>query len=185
MTRAVILVAQNFQDQEFDYPYYRMLEEGWTVDVASPDGVEVFGKYGVPAKVNKSTIDLSPADYDVVVIPGGFESPDRLRMRIEVLQFVATMYASGKVVAAICHGPWVLISAGVIKGATATCYPSLKDDLINAGGYYIDTLPVVTHLNLVTSDHYRNNGPFMKAVVNRIYSKAHDDMLEKYGAKNA
>ena len=168
MTKAVILVAQNFQDEEFVYPYYRMLEAGWTVDVASPEGVEMFGKYGVPAKVNKATNDLSPDDYDVVLIPGGFESPDRLRMRQEVLLFVWNMHRAGNLVAAICHGPWVLISAGIMRGIRATCYASLKDDLINAGAVYVDNIPVVTHSNLITASHYRDNGPFMKAVVEYV-----------------
>jgi protease I len=179
MTRAIILVAQNFQDEEFTYPLYRMLEEGWSVDVASPGGVEMHGKYGVPAKVNTSITLIKPEDYDVVIIPGGFESPDRLRMLPDVRMFVYDMFKVGKVVAAICHGPWVLISAGIMRGATATCYPSLKDDLINAGAYYIDTLPAVVWMNLVTSDHYRNNGAFMKAVIGQVAHREHMESLKR------
>lgn len=182
MIRSVILVAQNFQDEEFAYPYYRMLEEGWAVDVASPKGIDVYGKYGVPARVNRSTAELFACDYDAVIIPGGFESPDRLRMQEEVLQFVSAMWELDKCVAAICHGPWVLISADIMRGVSATCYPSLKDDLMNAGARYIDHLPVVIDRNLITSDHYRNNGPFMKAVIAWC---SHPSVREEYMAAHA
>src|SRR3972149_11789544 len=105
MIKSVMLVAQNFQDEEYTYPYYRLLEEGYKVDVASPEAMPVNGKYGVPAKVTKSTADLRAEDYDLAILPGGFESPDRLRMRPEVKAFVKDMFVQGKLVAAICHGP--------------------------------------------------------------------------------
>lgn len=162
--KAVIITAQNFQDEEFTYPYYRMKEEGWVVDVATPDQAEVFGKYGVPARANKNTKDLKAADYDVVVIPGGFEAPDRLRIRKEVLAFVKEMFEAGKLVATICHGPWVCISAGIVRGRKITGFMAIKDDLINAGANYLDQ-DVVIDDNLISSPHYRNNGDFMKAVV--------------------
>ncbi len=161
---AVIITAQNFQDEEFTYPYYRMKEEGWAVDVATPDQMEVFGKYGVPARANKNTKDLKASDYDVVVIPGGFEAPDRLRIRKEVLAFVKDMFEAKKLVATICHGPWVCISAGIIRGKKVTGFMAIKDDLVNAGGIYLDQ-DVVVDGNLISSPHYRNNGDFMKAVV--------------------
>ncbi len=162
--KAVIITAQNFQDEEFIYPYYRMKEEGWEVDVATPDQIEVFGKYGVPARANKSTKNLKASDYDVVIIPGGFEAPDRLRIRKEVLEFVKDMFEAKKLVATICHGPWVCISAGIIKGKKVTGFVAIKDDLVNAGGIYMEH-DVVIDENLISSPHYRNNGDFMKAVI--------------------
>ena len=176
MTRAVILVAQNYQDEEFVFPYYRMLEEGWTVDVASPDGKERFGKYGVPAKVNKSTSGLLPDDYDAVVIPGGFESPDRLRTVLEVLAFVNAMHSSQKLVAAICHGGWVLISAGVVKNRRVAGYESIYDDLLNAGAIY-PADRVAVDGNLITARHYKDNGPWMKAV---IAWQSHESVRKEY-----
>lgn len=116
MIRAVIITAANFQDEELVYPYYRMLEEGYHVDVATPGKENVSGKYGVPSRPSMDTMDLKADNYDVVVIPGGFEAPDRLRIRKEVLAFVRDMFDQGKLVAAICHGPWVCISAGILKG---------------------------------------------------------------------
>lgn len=164
MKKAAILVAQNFQDEEFSYPYYRLLEEGYAVDVASPEGKDMFGKYGVPARANKSTEEISADDYDLVILPGGFESPDRLRMRPEVKAFVRAMYERNKLVAAICHGPWICISAGIVSGKKATGYISIKDDLVNAGADYQHE-DVVIDGNLITAPHYKNNGDFMKAVI--------------------
>lgn len=164
MIRAVIITGPNFQDEEFTYPYYRLLEEGYSVDVATPEKQVVYGKYGVPAKPTMDTKDLKTADFDVVILPGGFEAPDRLRLRKEVLQFVKEMYESNKIVAAICHGPWICISAGIMKGKKATAYMSIADDVRNAGATYVEE-NVVVDGNLVTAPHYRNNGDFMKAVI--------------------
>jgi len=169
--KVVIITAQNFQDEEFTYPYYRLKEEGWTVDVATPDLVEVFGKYGVPARANKDTKDLQVADYDAVIVPGGFEAPDRLRVRKEVLAFVKDMFEAKKLVAAICHGPWVCISAGIVRGKKVTGFIALKDDLVNAGAIYLEQ-DVVIDGNLITAPHYRNNGDFMKAVVGFVKARA-------------
>ena len=164
MTRVAIIVAQNFQDEEFVYPFYRIQEEGWRADVATPTGHDMLGKYGVPARATMSTADLKAADFDCVILPGGFESPDRLRIRPEVLQFVRDMDQAGKLVAAICHGPWILISAGVVEGRKVTGYRSIADDLRNAGAAYTDE-DLVVDGNLISAPHYRNNGEFMRAVV--------------------
>ena len=169
MKRVVIIVAQNFQDEEFVYPYYRLLEEGWRVDVATPTGEDMLGKYGVPARATMSTKDLKASDFDCVILPGGFESPDRLRIRKEVLGFVKEMDKAGKWVAAICHGPWILISAGVVKGRKVTGYMSIADDLKNAGADYTEQ-DLVIDGNLISAPHYRNNGEFMKAVVEALKS---------------
>lgn len=169
MKKAVIITAQNFQDEEVTYPYYRLLEEGIKVEVATPDKMEVFGKYGVPARPTMDTKDLKAEDFDLVILPGGFEAPDRLRLREEVLNFIKKMYDSGKVVAAICHGPWLCISAGILKGKRVTAFQSIADDVRNAGATYVEE-DVVVDDNLVTSPHYRNNGDFMKATLELLYS---------------
>ncbi len=169
MKRVVIIVAQNFQDEEFVYPYYRVLEEGFHLDVATPGGQNMIGKYGVPARATMSTDNLKASDFDCVILPGGFESPDRLRIRPEVLQFVREMAESGKLVAAICHGPWILISAGVVKGRKVTGYMSIADDLRNAGAAYVEQ-DLVIDGNLISAPHYKNNGEFMKAVIAALKS---------------
>lgn len=170
MKRTVIITGPNFQDEEFIYPYYRLLEEGYLVDVATPDKVVVYGKYGVPAKPTRDTNELKNCDYDLVVLPGGFEAPDRLRLRKEVLVFVKEMYENNKIVAAICHGPWICISAGIMKGRKVTAYMSIADDIRNAGAIYLEE-DVVVDGNLITAPHYRNNGDFMKAVINALKGK--------------
>ena len=176
MTRAVILAERGFQDEEFVYAYYRCTEEGWDVDVATPLGKDVAGKFGVPARATVSLewlqTDEAVRKFDLVIIPGGFESPDRLRMRGDVQAFVRAMDKAGKIVAAICHGPSVLISAGILKGRHVTGYESIKDDLLNAGAEYVQA-PVVVDGNLVTAPHYRNNGAFMRAVVVLVQAR-HD-----------
>jgi protease I len=169
MKRVVIIVAQNFQDEEFVYPYYRVLEEGFHLDVATPGGQNMVGKYGVPARATMSTDNLKASDFDCVILPGGFESPDRLRIRPEVLRFVREMTEAGKLVAAICHGPWVLISAGVVKGRKVTGYMSIADDLRNAGAQYQEQ-DLVIDGNLISAPHYKNNGEFMKAVIGTLQS---------------
>lgn len=171
MTNAAILVAQNFQDEEFVYPYYRLLEEGYRVEVATPDGKTTTGKYGVPARATARIADLDANDFDLVILPGGFESPDRLRPLPEVKAFVAAMDQQGKLVAAICHGPWIAISAGIIKGRKATGYMSIEDDLRNAGASYQDA-DLVIDGNLITAPHYRNNGEFMRAVIDWVRARA-------------
>lgn len=168
MTRALIVAAAGFQDEEFVYPYYRMLEEGWQVTVATPDGKDVLGKYGVPARASMALKGWMPTawelPWEVLVIPGGFESPDRLRIVPEMLSIVRGMDIAGKTIGAICHGPWVCISAGIVKGRPVTGYASIKDDLVNAGAQYRDA-PCVSAGNLVTAQHYRDNGAFMRAVL--------------------
>lgn len=163
--RAVIITGPGFQDEEFVYPYYRLLEAGFEVDVATKDGATVLGKYGVPARANKATTDLKADDYALVLLPGGFEAPDRVRLLPEVLEFVRQMDQQKKLVAAICHGPWILISADILRGRKATGFWSIEADLRNAGADYQHKAPVVVDGNLVTSPHYNNNGDFMKAVV--------------------
>lgn len=168
--RAVIVTGPGFQDEEFIYPYYRLLEAGFRVDVATKDKAVARGKYGIPVNPTTDTKDLREEDYDLVILPGGHEAPDRVRQDKNVLEFVRQMNEKRKVVAAICHGPWILISANVIKGRKATSYVGIADDMRNAGAFYMDA-PVVEDENLVTSPHYRNNGDFMKAVLKRFESE--------------
>ncbi|MDZ4785880.1 MAG: type 1 glutamine amidotransferase domain-containing protein [bacterium] len=168
MKRAVIITATGFRDEEYIYPYYRLLEEEFKVDVATPDGNTVLGKFGVPAKANKTTTSLSVLDYDLVYITGGLDAPDKLRMQPEVLKFVQEMDQQKKVVASICHGIWVLISAGITKGRKITAYWSLEADVINSGAEYLHKVPVVVDGNMITSPHYNDNPAFMKAILQKF-----------------
>jgi protease I len=163
--RAVIITGPGFQDEEVVYPYYRLLEEGYNVDVATKDGAVVYGKYGVPARATISTPELKVDNYDMVILPGGFEAPDRVRLLPEVLDFVRKMNEQKKLIAAICHGPWIMISSGITKDRKMTAFWSIEADLRNSGADYQHKVPVVIDENFITSPHYNNNGDFMKAVV--------------------
>lgn len=165
MKKVVIITAQGFQDEELIYPFYRLKEEGYEVDVATKDGNVVYGKYGVPARTTISTKDLKEKEYDAVIVPGGFEAPDRVRILPEVLEFVRTMNQKKKLIAAICHGPWVLISAGITKGKKMTSYWSIEADVRNSGANYQHNVPVVVDENMITSPHYDFNGDFMREVI--------------------
>ena len=165
--RAVIITGQNFQDEEYIYPYYRLLEAGFALDVAIKDKLTVHGKYGIPAKPTMDTAQLKEANYDLVLLPGGHEAPDRVRQDQNVLRFVREMSESGKIVAAICHGPWIMISAKIVKGRKITAYEGIKDDLINAGAEYTEQ-DVVVDGNFVSAPHYRNNGDFMRETLKKF-----------------
>ena len=162
---AVIVTGPGFQDEEYIYPLYRLMEAGFDVDVATKDSAIVFGKYGVPARATMATIDLDADRYDMVLLPGGFEAPDRVRLLPEVLDFVREMDEKEKLISAICHGPWICISAGITKGRKMTAYWSIEADMVNSGAEYQHKVPVVIDRNIITSPHYDNNPEFMRAVV--------------------
>lgn len=165
--KVVIITGPGFEDPEVIVPYYRLLEEGFDVDVVTSNNLEVEGKHGYPIKPTIKFEELNASDYDAVVIPGGHEAPDRVRQVKEILKFVKSMHNAGKVVSSTCHGPWVLISAGIIKGKNATCYVGMKDDLVNAGSYYKNE-PVVVDKNIITSDHPKNLGSWMRETIRAI-----------------
>lgn len=174
--RVVIITAKGFQDEELIYPYYRLKEEMIDVDIATPDGEIVYGKYGVPARATISTKELVNYDYDAVILPGGFEAPDRVRLLPEVLSFVSDMDKKGKLVAAICHGPWILISAGITQGRKMTSYWSIEADMKNSGAMYMHKEPVVIDDNIITAPHYNNNGDFMRAVIDYLKREQADEV---------
>jgi len=169
--KVVIITGPGFQDEEYVYPYYRLLEAGFNVDVATKGNEVVIGKYGVPARPTMSTMNLKGSDFDAVILPGGFEAPDRVRLLPEVLEFVRQMDQKKKLIAAICHGPWILISAGIAKGRKMTAFWSIEADVRNSGADYQHKAPLVIDGNLITSPHYNNNGDFMKAVVDYLNAK--------------
>lgn len=162
--KVVIITGPGFEDAEVIYPYYRMQEEGYVVDILTSNDSEVKGKHGIVIKPTAKIAMFHYQDYDAVIIPGGHEAPDRVRQVKEIIAFVKKMHEVGKIVSSTCHGPWVLISAGILKGKNATCYKGMKDDLVNAGAYYRES-PVVVDETIVTSDHPRNLGSWMKATI--------------------
>lgn len=169
LKKAVIVVGPAVEDTEFAYPYYRLQEDDFTVDVASNGAIDIVAKHGLPIKVNVDIKKLNVSDYDMLIVPGGLESPDRLRQIPELLNFIKEMNSANKVIASVCHGPWVLISAGIVKGKNMTTYVGCKDDLINAGAIY-HNVPVITDGNIVTAPHFRDNAVWIKETLKAYYT---------------
>lgn len=168
MVKAVAILAEDdYEDLELWYPYYRLLEAGYEVKVIGSGRKTVFAsKHGYEVRAEMNASDVDSADFDAVVIPGGF-APDRLRRVPAVNELVRRMFKEGKVVAAICHAPSVLISANVLKGRKVTCFVSIKDDVMNAGARYKDEAAVVDG-NLITSRFPADLPEFMKALLRAL-----------------
>lgn len=169
MKKIVIILENDFRDEEAIYPFIRLQEEQWKVELATEQKKQVKGKFGFPLQGTVEIKDLKAKDFDAVIIPGGNEGPDRLRMNKHVLDFVKKMYEKNKIVAAICHGVWIPISAKIVRGKNATCYRAIIDDLQNAGAIYQDQA-VVIDKNLITSRHPRDLPIFMKTIVSFLKS---------------
>jgi len=149
--KKVVLLAENlYQELELWVPYYRLKEEGAEVTVVGSGSSRTFtGKYGYPVEVNKEAKEIDMSKYDGVVIPGGY-APDVMRRYPEMVKIVREAHQKGKVIAAICHAGWMLVSAGILKGKKVTGVSAIKDDLVNAGGEYVDQ-EVVRDGKLITS----------------------------------
>jgi protease I len=167
--KIVMIVANEFEDVELLYPLLRLSEEGAEIVVVPVqmgshprpwfEAKPVTGRFGHPVPIPvmpegrrhsiRKIEELKVAEIDCLLFPGGF-SPDALRRHKETLDLIRQCHQQGKLLAAICHAPWILISAGVMKGKRATSFPSVKDDLINAGAEFVDT-PVVRDGNVITS----------------------------------
>jgi len=145
-----VLVAEQYQELEVWYPLLRFREDGAeTIAVGAEAGKTYDSKKGYPVVADKAIGEVSAADFDAVVIPGGW-APDFLRQDQRMVALVRDMHRAGKVVASICHGGWLLCSAGVVEGRKATCFAAIKDDMIHAGAKYVDE-EVTVDGNLITS----------------------------------
>jgi len=161
--RVAVLVEQQYQEMEVWYPLYRLREAGCKAVLVGPEAGHTYpSKLGYPAKSDKGIKEVSPNDFDLVVIPGGF-APDFLRRTDAIIRFVSDMAEQGKVVAAICHGPWVLCSTQALKGRRATCFFAIKDDVINAGATYADA-EVIRDGNIITSRKPDDLPAFMQSI---------------------
>jgi len=159
------LATDGYEDLELHYPRIRLMEAGYETELISLHKREIKGKYGYPIKPDKLIKEANPNDYNGVIIPGGTKNPDYLRREKEILEFVSKINDQGKLVGAICHAGWVLISAKIVRGRKATSYFAIKDDMLNAGVIYEDS-PVVIDNNLITSRMPSDLPDFMKAVLN-------------------
>jgi len=163
--RVAVLIEDHYQVLEAWYPYLRLREEGIETVFVGPDKKkEYLSKEGYPAEAELSIKKARVNDFEGVIIPGGY-APDILRRDQDILGFVRKMHEKGKLVAAICHAGWVLVSAGVLKDKNATCFVAIKDDLINAGAKYLDR-EVVVDGNLITSRNPYDLPVFCKKIIN-------------------
>lgn len=152
--KVAVLVADGFEQSEMTEPKKALEQAGATVDIVSPQHDEVKGwrhkEWGDTFEVDVPLTEARARDYDALLLPGGQMNPDNLRIKPEAVEFAKQFFNTGKPVAAICHGPWLLVEAGMLKGRTVTSWPSIKTDLINAGANWVDE-EAVADRGLVTS----------------------------------
>ncbi|MGE3803461.1 MAG: type 1 glutamine amidotransferase domain-containing protein [Gemmataceae bacterium] len=165
--RAAVLVEQIYQEMEVWYPVYRLREAGCQVTLIGPEAGQNYpSKLGYPCKSDKAARDVKADDFDLLVIPGGY-APDHMRRCEPMIKLVSAMAEQGKPVAAICHGPWMLCSTQALKGKKATCFFAIKDDVINAGGKYVDA-EVMRDGNIITSRKPDDLPAFMRTLIEAV-----------------
>jgi protease I len=176
--KALIVAADGVQDVEFAYPFYRLQEAGFTVDVAVPyefPGYEGDGTWarkilegigGLRFDANRGLPIIGTPRPDLLVIPGGVKAMEKLRLEMGTLDFIADCHRNGAVIASICSGAQMLISAGLVKGRRIAAYPAMRIDVENAGGAFVDG--VVADDRIVTAPHYRDLGPWMAAALAQV-----------------
>jgi protease I len=165
--RVAILIEELYEDAELTAPRDALIEAGAQVVLVGPFAARTYtGKKGNHATSDRAAAGTRAADFDAIVVPGGF-APDKMRLVHAMVDLVRDLMASGKPVAAICHGPQVLINANVLKGRTLTCWPSIAVDVKNAGGRYVDK-PVVEDGNLITSRKVDDLPHFTGALIRQL-----------------
>jgi len=169
--RIAVLAEDLYQELELWYPVLRLREAGAEVLIVGTGSAhEYTSKHGYPVTVDAAAGDVRPADFDALVVPGGY-APDRLRRYPAVNNLAREMFLQNKVVAAICHAAWVLVSADVLRGRTATCFSGIKDDVINAGANYVDQ-EVVRDGNLITSREPDDLPAFCREIIAALEAQA-------------
>ena len=162
--KALILTGNFVQDHEFIYPYYRVQEDGYEVDVAVRDKKQVNGIIGAKIIPTKDIPELKVEDYDLLILPGGAKAMEYMRQDMDIIKFISDFNSSGKTIASICHAAQLLISSKIVKGRKISGYYSIKDDINNAGAVYTDE-PAVVDGNIVTTAHYKDLGIWMKTAL--------------------
>lgn len=168
MKKIAILLEDMFDEKELIYPYYKLQEKYVVRLLGSEPGKIYKGKNGLPMKSDSSTKEAVADEFAGVLIPGGF-SPDYMRRVEDTINFVKEIDQQSKPIAAICHGPWVIISSKNVEGLNMTSFPSIKDDIINAGANYKDQ-EVVVDENLITSRTPDDLVPFVREFIKQVES---------------
>jgi deglycase len=179
--RIAFLAADGVEQVELTEPWKTVEQEGGKPELISLESGEIQGfehlDHGEKFKVDKAISDANPDDYDNLVLPGGVANPDFLRASDEAVEFIRDFFEKGKPVAAICHGPWTLVEADVVKGMKLTSWPSLKTDIRNAGGEWVDE-EVVVDKGLVTSRKPDDLPAFNAKLVEEFCEGRHEELAE-------
>jgi protease I len=163
-TRVALLIEDDYQEMEAWYPFYRLQEAGAEISVIGSGRKHSFeSKLGYPIDADASADEVAADDFDAVIVPGGF-APDHMRLSEPMINLVRDVNEAGKLTAAICHGGWMLVSAGALKGRRATGYDPIRHDVENAGGEWVDE-PVVVDGNVITSRTPPDLPHFLRAIV--------------------
>jgi protease I len=168
--RILIIATDGYEDSELLEPRRILSERGADVTLASLEKGEIRGDNGARVEVDRTIDEVEAGDYDALVLPGGTKNPDKLRMDERVVATIRAFAEAGKPVAAICHGPWLLIEADVVRGRRVTSWPSIRTDLRNAGADVVDE-EAVTDGNIVTSRKPEDIPAFTEALI-ALYEKA-------------
>jgi protease I len=172
----MILATHGFEQSELEVPRDRLKAAGATVHVVSPEKGEIKGwnmkDWGHPVKVDRTLDDVKADDYDAIVLPGGQINPDILRINDKALRMILAFFNQKKVVAAVCHAPWLLIETGIIRGRKATSYKSIRTDMINAGAIWEDS-KVVTDQGVITSRNPGDLEAFSDKIIEEVKEGRH------------
>lgn len=172
---SLIIAGKLVQDHEFIYPYYRLKEAHFNVDVAVRGRETVYGSMGCRIEPTHDIPELSPEAYRLLVIPGGAKAMEYMRQDRELIRFISGYHAGGGTIACICHGAQLLISAGLVGGHRISGYYSIEDDIRNAGGEYVNA-PSVVDERIVTSPHYKYLGDWMRAALELVDARQTYDL---------
>jgi protease I len=175
--KIAILATHGFEQSELEVPRDRLRKAGATVEIISLASGEIRGwdkkDWGRPVKVDKTLGQVSSADYDAVVLPGGQINPDLLRVEPAALKFIKEIFDAGKIVAAVCHAPWLLIETGIAKGRKMTSYKSIKTDVANAGAKWEDS-EVVVDQGVITSRNPGDLEAFSAKIIEEVREGRHN-----------
>jgi protease I len=175
MKKALILTGKFVQDHEFIYPFYRLLEDEFEVDIGINEDEIVKGILGTDIPPNKNhpitkISEINSKNYNLLIIPGGVKSMEKVRQNKRIIEIISEFDKERKTIGCICSGVQLLISAKIVKNRKISGYYALEDDITNAGAIYRD-LPSVIDDNIVTTAHYKDLGPWMKSVLENFYNR--------------